>query len=54
MSPAEVSNATGMPRNNVKQLLFKMAKDGEVAKTKRGQYLHPDAFSPEGDNSDRQ
>jgi biotin operon repressor len=32
MSPAEVSNATGMPRNNVKQLLFKMAKDGEVAK----------------------
>lgn len=47
MSPTDVSGATGMPRNNVKQLLFKMAKAGEVTKTKRGHYLHT-ASSPQG------
>ena len=42
MSPAEVADATGMARNNVKQLLFKMAKAGEVVKVKgRGRYIHP-------------
>lgn len=40
MSPAEVSDATGMFRNNVKQLLFKMAKAGEVTKVGRGKYIH--------------
>ena len=50
MSPADVSGATGMPRNNVKQLLFKMAKAGEVAKTQRGLYFHPDAPTSDGDN----
>ena len=32
MSPADISVAANMPRNNVKQLLFKMAKEGEVEK----------------------
>jgi hypothetical protein len=30
-----------MPRNNVDQLLFKMAKTGDVVKSGRGHYLHP-------------
>jgi hypothetical protein len=28
----------GLSLNNVKQLMFKMAKAGEIAKTRRGQY----------------
>ena len=43
MSPSEIADALGLPRNNVKQLLFKMAKAGEVEKSgKRGHYAHPD------------
>lgn len=42
MSPAEIADALRLNRNNVKQLLFKMAKVGEVVKIgKRGQYSHP-------------
>jgi len=58
MSPAEIADALGLPRNNVKQLLFKMAKAGEVVKTgKKGRYSHPDhaGYHPEGmtpDNHD--
>ena len=39
MSPGEVADATGCSRNNVKQLLFKMAKAGEVLKAGRGKYV---------------
>jgi hypothetical protein len=43
MSPAEIADALGLPRNNVKQLLFKMAKAGEVVKIGgKGWYAHPD------------
>ena len=44
MSPTEIANAIGARRNNVKQLLFKMAKAGEVVKNPgtRGLYVHPD------------
>ncbi len=42
MSPKEIQIATGMNKNNCDQLLFKMAKAGEVTKAKRGRYLHPD------------
>lgn len=43
MTPSEIADALGLPRNNVKQLLFKMAKAGEVVKAgKKGQYAHPD------------
>ena len=41
MSPVTVAEATGMPRNNVKKLLFKMFTQGEVLKTGRGAYVHP-------------
>ena len=42
MSPAEIANATGMRRNNVDQLLYKMAKVQEVQKTGRGRYVYAD------------
>ena len=42
LSPGEISAIAGMPRNNVDQLLFKMANDGEVMKVGRGEYRHPD------------
>lgn len=43
MSPADIADALGLRRNNVKQLLFKMAKAGEVTKVgKKGRYCHPD------------
>lgn len=43
MSPSEIADAMGLTRNNVKQLLFKMAKAGEVVRSgKRGQYAVPD------------
>ena len=38
MTPAEISTATGKPSLNVRQLLFKMAKAGEVHKAGRGRY----------------
>lgn len=42
MTPSDVSDAAGIPRNNAKQLLFKMAKAGEVSKLQgRGKYIHP-------------
>jgi len=37
MSPA----ALGIPVNNVKQLLFKMVRNGEVMRTGRGNYADP-------------
>ena len=39
---ADLVAATGMPRNNLDQLLFKMAKDGEIARIKRGLYATVD------------
>jgi hypothetical protein len=41
LSPRDISIGARMPRNNVDQLLFKMAKSGEVLKTGRGKYIHP-------------
>ena len=51
MSPSEIADATAMPRNNVKQLLFKMAKKGEVNKVRRGRYAHPDVVIPKTPNN---
>jgi hypothetical protein len=42
LTPKEIVAATEMPPNNVWQLLFKMAKDGEVVKVGHGKYRHPD------------
>jgi hypothetical protein len=44
MTPAELAASVGMLPNNVKQLLFKMVKSGEVMKTTRGQYVDPHNF----------
>jgi hypothetical protein len=40
MNPKEISVATGHGRNSTDQLLYKMAKAGEVEKTGRGLYIH--------------
>ncbi|WP_271605659.1 AAA family ATPase [Bradyrhizobium sp. CCBAU 11434] len=37
----DIVAGTGMPRNNVDQLLFKMGRDGEVIKAGRGLYTCP-------------
>jgi hypothetical protein len=46
LTPQEIVSATGMPRNNVHQLLFKMTADGEVKKGGRGKYLPSDRSNP--------
>jgi hypothetical protein len=38
MTPAEVASATGKPGGNIRKLLFKMAKAGEVHKVGKGRY----------------
>jgi RecA-family ATPase len=57
MTPKEIQIATGMARNNLDQLLFKMAKAGEVLRPNRGSYAHPSrsdliaaAAAPSGKN----
>jgi hypothetical protein len=40
MGPRDVAIAAEMSRNNVDQLLFKMAKANEVQKVARGRYIH--------------
>jgi RecA-family ATPase len=41
MGPSDIAVAAGMPVNNAKQLLHKMAAASEVEKAGRGQYVHP-------------
>ncbi len=53
MAPNEIAAATGMPSGNVRQLLFKMVKAGEVIKTARGRYLHPDNNPPHDNNDNK-
>lgn len=40
--PGDLSTACEMKRANVDQLLFKMAKAGDVRKVGRGRYVHPE------------
>lgn len=49
MRPSEIAIAAAMPRNNVDQLLFKMGIAGEVQKSGRGMYIHPDRHEPDPD-----
>ncbi|MGC9369286.1 MAG: AAA family ATPase [Paracoccaceae bacterium] len=42
MGPKEIADALGWKTDNVKQLLFKMHKDGELKKQGRGRYCVPD------------
>jgi hypothetical protein len=52
MSPAQIAERTNMPRNNVRQLLYKMVQRGEVRKEGRGKYVQPER--EEADNNDNQ
>ena len=42
MGPKEIADALGWKTDNVKQLLFKMHKDGEIKKQGRGRYCAAD------------
>jgi hypothetical protein len=42
LDPKELALATGATRNSIDQLLFKLAKAGDVHKIARGLYVHPD------------
>lgn len=42
MSPTDLSDATRMSNQNIRQMLVTMAKAGEVTKVRRGRYAHPD------------
>jgi AAA domain len=42
MTPSEIADAIGKPRVNVKKMLSRMVKSGEVIKAKRGRYQHPE------------
>src|SRR6516164_5219621 len=49
MTPADLATATGIVRNNVDQMLFRMVRDGEIIKVLRGRYAHakrPDLQNP--------
>jgi hypothetical protein len=41
LSPSTLADVTGMRNGNIRKLLFMMAKAGEVQKTGRGLYIHP-------------
>lgn len=50
MTPAEISSATGMPSLNVRQLLFKMAKAGEIYKAGKSRYWVDPVNTANSDN----
>ncbi|MGY4570549.1 AAA family ATPase [Bradyrhizobium sp. USDA 3256] len=52
MTPAELSAATGKPSANIRQLLFKMAKSGEVYKVGGGRYWLSAIEPSNSDNAD--
>jgi hypothetical protein len=52
MTPAEMAAATGKPSLNVRQLLFKMAKAGEVHRVGKGRYWLEPLDPHNSDNSD--
>jgi hypothetical protein len=54
MTPAEISSATGKTSLNVRQLLFKMAKAGEVHKVGRGRYWVEPSNPRNSDNADNE
>jgi hypothetical protein len=44
MTPTEIAEEVGMKRNNVKQLLRKMAENGDIVKVERGKYTLPTSW----------
>jgi hypothetical protein len=52
LSPSDIAESAGMARNNVKQLLFKMVRAGQVLKAEgRGRYMHPKHADTDEHNS---
>src|SRR5262249_39804915 len=49
MSSSDIAGAIGVPSVNVRKLLSKMVKAGEITKTKRRRYQHPEVVT--GDQS---
>ena len=41
MGPRDIADVTDQPYGNVRGLLAKMARDGQVEKVKRGRYIYP-------------
>ncbi|NPV24503.1 hypothetical protein [Bradyrhizobium aeschynomenes] len=52
MTIAEISELTGIDRNNVKQLLYKMKHHGELITPKRGQHAHLTFLDHQDDDYD--
>jgi hypothetical protein len=52
MTPTELAAITGQPNTNVRQLLFKMAKSGELYKLGRGRYWVQPVDPDNNDNAD--
>jgi len=57
MTPTGIADELGLTAGNVRQLLLKMVKAGEVRKTARGRYVYPDGAPDKGspatpDNND--
>lgn len=46
VGPNVIADVSGLANGNVRYLLHKMAKAGEVQKVGRGKYLHPDTTPP--------
>jgi hypothetical protein len=41
LKPVDVADLAGLSRTNARQLLFRMARDGEIGKVGYGRYFHP-------------
>ena len=54
MMPAEIASATAMPALNVRQLLFKMAKAGEIYKAGKSRYWLEPSTPHNNDNADNE
>jgi len=54
MTPADIAAATGKPGNNVRQLLLKMSRAGEVHKAGRGSYWLEPSNPHNSDNADNE
>jgi hypothetical protein len=54
MTPTELATATGQPNRNIRQLLYKMAKSGEIFQYGRGRYgIQPNAGNNDNANNNR-
>lgn len=52
IGPGEIADLADMPAPNVRKLLNRMVKAGEVVRPKRGQYVHPEKATSYADRRD--